>query len=104
MASFSDTSFSKDAFSEDAFAFGTTPPVVITVDKHDGERKRKKHEAQIAARQELRGLLERLVEGKPAAEVVALAVKEVAPQVVTAYVAPAFDESEEEEIMAIAYL
>jgi len=80
-------------------------PVVIVLDKHDGERKRKKHEAQIAARQELRGLLERLVEGKPATEVVARAlVKEEAPQVVTAYVAPAFDESEEEEIMAIAYL
>ncbi len=39
MASFSSSAFdSVNAFSVNAFDFGGTPPVVVTVDKHDGFR------------------------------------------------------------------
>ena len=48
------TSFFNGAFFNGDFFFGSIPPVVVVVDRHDGQRKRKRYEARRAEQEELK--------------------------------------------------
>ena len=63
-ASFSDTAFGKDtAFSSSAFEFGGVTPVIVVIDTHDGERKRRRDEEFKNARERLRDQIRFAIEG-----------------------------------------
>jgi hypothetical protein len=77
MASFSSDAFFTDSFSPTAFDIGTpTPPPVVTMDFHDGDRDYHKRREQHAS---LRAMISEAVYGRAPTPVLAEVAKVVAP-------------------------
>ena len=84
MASFSSGAFDTGAFDAGAYDFGgAPPPVIVVIDTHDGERKRRRDEEFKQARERLREQIRIAIDGPDAPELSpqleAIAVESKAP-------------------------
>ena len=88
MAAFDSGAFLTDAFSVNAYDFGSTPPVVVVVDTHDGKRKRDIWKKRIQDRERLLAQIHEAIDG-PNVQIIEEALEPFArPQISDARLVP----------------